>query len=478
MIHHMEGQSRELSRFVSALAYDDLPPEVVTKAKELFIDWLGSALAGKASRAVAGFGAFTDAMGPQNGSSTILVNRKRTSPFFAALVNGASCHVIEQDDVHNGSVFHPAAVVFPAVLAMAEAENSSGRRFIEVVVAGYEVGIRLGEAFGRTHYEMFHTTGTAGTAASAAAVAKLIGLDKEGIGHAIGTAGTQAAGLWEFLRDAADSKQVHTAKAAVDGLLSAVLARSGVTGARAIIEGAAACWPACRGALMRGTDAGPRHALGDPGNVAEVARLLPPHASRRRCTPAGHGARASGGRRHSRHHGACPSRRNRVLGAVTHPVSVHQAKFCMGSVLGLIAVNGRADLTGFDGEALTNPDVTGFLDRVVMVVDDEVDAAYPKKWISKVTVRTRDGRTLTGRVDDPKGDPENPLDDAAVKAKAMRLAAYGGTATRAGDGCPDPPHRHPGTAEHAPSISSGRPDKGLRCRRHYLALQTPFGMEL
>ncbi|MGO4843719.1 MmgE/PrpD family protein, partial [Rhizobiaceae sp. 2RAB30] len=72
------------------------------------------------------------------------MDRSTTSPLFAALVNGASSHIAEQDDVHNGSVFHPAAVVFPAALALAQATSASGREFIAAVTAGYEVGIRVG----------------------------------------------------------------------------------------------------------------------------------------------------------------------------------------------------------------------------------------------------------------------------------------------------------------------------------------------
>src|SRR5262249_55508840 len=140
-------------------------------------------------------------------------------------------------DVHNGSVFHPATVVFPPVFALAEAEGKSGRAVLEAVIAGYEVGIRIGEFLGRSHYEVFHTTGTPGTLAPAAAAGKLLGLDAAGLNRALGSAGTQAAGLWEFLRDAADSKQLHTAKAAADGMLAALLARDGFTGARHILEG-------------------------------------------------------------------------------------------------------------------------------------------------------------------------------------------------------------------------------------------------
>src|SRR4051812_31001576 len=207
-----------LSQFVAALTFESIPPRVIQFAKGLLIDWLGSALAGKGAPPVEALERFAATMGPQDGPSTIVTSRRRTSPYFAAMVNAAASHVVEQDDVHNGSVFHPATVIFPPVLAVAEAEGKSGRDILTAAIAGYEVGIRTGEFLGRSHYEVFHTTGTAGTVAVAAAVGKLLGLTTAKMNHALGSAGTQAAGLWEFLRDAADSKQLHTAKAAADGM--------------------------------------------------------------------------------------------------------------------------------------------------------------------------------------------------------------------------------------------------------------------
>ena len=104
---------------------------------------------------------------------------KRTSPFFAALINGAASHFVEQDDLHNSSVLHPGTVVFPAVFAAAQATGASGRDFIAASVAGYECGVRVGEFLGRSHYKVFHTTGTAGKLAAAAGVARLLELDAE-----------------------------------------------------------------------------------------------------------------------------------------------------------------------------------------------------------------------------------------------------------------------------------------------------------
>jgi 2-methylcitrate dehydratase PrpD len=196
--------TRELASFLAGLRFAALPHPVVERTKELFLDWIASALAGRNARPVQILQRFADTMGPAGGPSEILVSRRRTSPFFAALVNGASSHIVEQDDVHTGAVFHPGTVVFPAVLATAQHTGASGRDVVVAAVVGYEAGIRIGAFLGRSHYRVFHTTGTAGTLAAAAAVAHLLGADERTMLHALGSAGTQAAGLWEFLRDAAD----------------------------------------------------------------------------------------------------------------------------------------------------------------------------------------------------------------------------------------------------------------------------------
>jgi len=155
----MSHPTRELCEFLSAFGWNDIPPPVIETTKGLFLDWFASALAGKDSRPVRAFQAFARQAGPATGPSEVLVDRGSTSPFFAALVNAASSHVVEQDDVHNGAVFHPGTVVFPAVLALAQAEKKSGKEFLLAAIAGYETGIRVGEFLGRSHYTVFHTTG-------------------------------------------------------------------------------------------------------------------------------------------------------------------------------------------------------------------------------------------------------------------------------------------------------------------------------
>jgi 2-methylcitrate dehydratase PrpD len=422
--------TRELASFLTGLRFEDLPNEAVERTKELFLDWVASALAGKSAQPVRILERFAETMGPGEGPAEILVSRRRTSPLFAALVNGASSHVVEQDDLHNASVFHPATVVFPAALAAAQQTGASGRDFIAASVAGYEAGVRVGSYLGRSHYKVFHTTGTAGTLAAAAAVSHLLGADEETMLHALGSAGTQAAGLWEFLRDAADSKQLHTGKAASDGLLAAYLARDGFTGATRILEGAQGM------AAGMSSDADPTklvEGLGEKWAVLDTSFKF--HASCRHTHPAAdallEGIREHGldadeiARVRARVHGAAID----VLGPVSDPRTIHQSKFSMGFVLALIAREGSAGINDFTEEALDDPELREFSERVEMVLDPEVDVAYPGRWIGLVEIETTGGEHITSRVDEPKGDPGNTLSREELEEKARSLAAFQGGAS-------------------------------------------------
>jgi 2-methylcitrate dehydratase PrpD len=119
-----------------------------------------------------------------------------------------------------------------------------------------------------------------------------------------------------------------------------------------------------------------------------------------------------------------------VLGPVTNPSTVHQAKFSMGTTLGLIASYGKAGMVEFE-DGFAKPEVVAFRNRVEMVLDDEVNTAYPARWIGKVRVQTTDGRTIESRVDEPKGDPGNTLSRAEIETKVKGLARFSNGANTA-----------------------------------------------
>ena len=427
----MTSATTQLAAFAAALRFEDIPEPVVRKTEDLLVDWFGSAVAGHGSRPVESIKRFAQAMGPTSGASEVIIDRTRTSPYLAAMANAAASHVAEQDDVHNGSVFHPATIVFPAAVAVAQAIGASGEDLLVACIAGYEVGIRVGEFLGRSHYKIFHTTGTAGSLAAAAAVGHLLKLSPAQMNHAFGSAGTQAAGLWEFLRDAADSKQLHTAHAAGTGLMSAYLARQGFTGAKCILEGAQGM------AAGMSTDADVRKLTDGLGQRwATVETSFKYHASCRHTHPAAD-ALLQVVKAHQLklsdiaqvvthvHQGAID-----VLGPVVDPSTVHQSKFSMGTVLALVAQYEHAGLAEFDAH-FRDAAIMSLRDKVEMVLDEEVDTAYPQRWIGKVTVTTTDGRVLQGRVDEPKGDPGNTLSREEIESKAIRLATYSHSATEA-----------------------------------------------
>ena len=250
--------------------------------------------------------------------------------------------------------------------------------------------------------------------------------------NALGSAGTQAAGLWEFLRDAADSKQLHAAKASADGLLAACLAGEGVTGAKQILEGPKGV------AAGMSRDADPARltdGLGSRWATAETSFKW--HASCRHTHPAADALlelMRREGLTHEDivevtarvHQGAID-----VLGPVANPQTAHQSKFSMGTVLGLIALYGKAGPAEFENHAFNDPRVASFRERVSMVLDHEVNSAYPRQWIGKVEVRTVNGCHFVARVDVPKGDPGNTLTRTELEDKAIRLAQFRRGATEA-----------------------------------------------
>ncbi|MBD8593220.1 MmgE/PrpD family protein [Pseudomonas sp. CFBP 8758] len=422
--------THRLATFLADLHYEHIPEPVLARCEDLFLDWMGSALASQGAHPIPLFERYARRMGPGDGPARMLGSGQGTSAYFAALVNGAASHLVEQDDLHNSSVLHPATVVFSAVLAAAQDRGKSGRELLLAAVAGYEAGIRIGEFMGRSHYRIFHTTATVGTLAAAVAVGKLLEFDREQFVNLLGTAGTQAAGLWEFLRDAADSKQLHAAKAAADGLLAAYMTEDGLSGARNILEGEQGL------AAGMSSDADATRLddrLGSRWALAETSFKF--HASCRHTHPAADALlhlMQREGLQHEQiakvvtrvHQGAID-----VLGRVVKPSTVHQAKFSMGAVLGLIAVHGSAQLIEFRDLALTDPAVDGFREKVSMELDREVDAAYPARWLGRVVVTTTDGRTLSAAIDEPKGDPGNTLSRAELEDKFLRLLAFSGART-------------------------------------------------
>ena len=425
-----EATSRVLADFLAATTFADLPARVVADAKLAILDWFGSALAGAAEppariarEVVAGFG---------HADEATLFPSGRASAAGAALANGVASHILELDDVHTGSTLHGAAPIVPAALAVAERERAGGRAFLLAVVLGYEAALRIGEAVNPSHYRYWHPTGTVATFGAAAAAGSLLGLDAARMLDALGSAGTQAAGLWEFNADGAMSKHLHPGKAAFNGVLAADLARRGFTGATRILEGE-------RG-FFRATSAGfdasrVTDGLGEGWKVSENCYKL--HA----CCGHTHTAldTALDLRAQLGWSGAETAEMVTEIRIATYgpgyeivrepnPRTPYQAKFSLAYCVAAALVEGKVGLDQFaverfGPEGVTEPSLAALLSRTQIEVDPNLTARYPERWPCRLTLTLANGRSLAGEADYPRGNPENPVPPTVLAAKAKDLIA-------------------------------------------------------
>ncbi|KAJ5558840.1 MmgE/PrpD [Penicillium sp. DV-2018c] len=425
-----ETRTDRLVKWAAGLKYSDIPDDVIQRTKDFFLDTLGCAIAGRDHPAVSAMVRFAAQMGPSDGKSELIdgSHNVKTSPAFASLINAAASHVVEQDDLHMRSIMHPATVVFPAALAVAQDVGASGEEFLTACVVGYEVGCRVGEYLGKSHYEKFHTTATGGVVGVAAAVAHLLKLDAIQTSSAIGTAGTQAAGLWQFLMDATHSKQVHTAKACFDGIFAAYSARDGLLGPQDILEG-----PRAMGAALVPGELHPEAIDRDLGkDFAVIHSSFKWHASCRHTHPSVDALLNL----MSKHQVTfddidsilVPTYQAaiNVLSLSGNGDTVHQSKFSMGFVLAIAAKKGHAMITDFTEADLTDASLRDFQSRVTMQYDAEIDSKFPEQWQGTVIVTCKSGKVFKESTTFAKGDPELPLTRPEIEAKTHALAKYGG----------------------------------------------------
>ncbi|ADC46539.1 2-methylcitrate dehydratase PrpD [Methanobrevibacter ruminantium M1] len=221
----------ELSRFLIDLKYDDIPKESIEKAKLCFLDYLSVYFRGLES---------------ENSKIAIKTIYKLFGDNFNSLnkafINGIASHSLDLDDGHRLAQLHPGSIVFSSLLALISDKSLdldiSTEKFIESIVAGYEVAIALGILVNPNHRNQgFHSTGTIGTIAAGAVASKILNLNLEQTEHCLGLCTTQSAGLLEADHAGTMGKSFHVGNACYGGIISAFLAKNGFTGGESIIDG-------------------------------------------------------------------------------------------------------------------------------------------------------------------------------------------------------------------------------------------------
>ena len=409
---------RRFADYAAGLAGTDLPDSAVYAAKRAVIDWFSSTLRGGLEPPAT---MLAEAFRDNSGLSLLYPSGRTVDAPTAALVNGAAAHTIEFDDIYRDGLYHPAAPVISATLAVAQARALGGDTFLNSVIAGYEVSNRMAVCVNPAHYEYWHTTGTIGTFSAAAGAAVALGLDGERTGHALANAGTLAAGLQQAFRADAMAKPMHTAHAAQTGVMLAMAAEQGVTGAMDILEG-----PSGFGAAMC-KDPDSKTAADDLEKSFTIERnTFKNHAACGHTHAAIDGVLAI-----KNQHGLGPGdiagihvdtfQKAVEICGNSDPRTVFEAKFSLPYCAALAMTTGRVRLGAFSEDLLHDPSIRDLIKKVEITDADDLSAEFPTRRAARVKIKTTDGKRLEHYSPTRKGDPDNPLTDEELAEKFLEI---------------------------------------------------------
>ncbi len=415
--------SKTISEFLVDLDYTKLPRSIVSRAKICFLDWLACAYAGSVEEDMKSTVVDFAKNLCSKGKCTIIANEsaKTISP-IAAFVNGCTSHRLDFDDYHAGGSVHPSVTVISAALALAEELSLNGEGFVTGIVAGYEISVRVAQILLPSYY-YFHNTGTAGTFGAAAACGKLLDLNVNQFINAIGNAGTMAAGLWQFLEDGALSKSIHAGNAAKNGLISSILSKKGMTGAKKIFEGEKGV---CRAfnRVNRISDCKLELLVEDLGKKYKIAEVsIKPYPS---C--AGTHAAVDAAYYIAEDHDIDISSISKVEVEVPKrmydlglwnkkPKNAYSAKFSIPFCVAAILKFKRLGTAEFTNENIHR--LAEIMNKVEVIHSPELDieavelGSYP----STVRITLKDGATIEHKVMYPKGHDRNPMVEEDVQRK-------------------------------------------------------------
>jgi 2-methylcitrate dehydratase PrpD len=409
------GVTRRIAELGRGIRFEALPEDVVARAKQCVLDWFGVTLAGAGEPLTR---ILREEAREQGGhaQATLVGWGEKVATGQAALVNGAASHALDYDDVVTVMSGHPTVPVLPAVLALGERERHGGREAIAAFVAGFETECRAGAVVMPGHYGVgWHATATLGTFGAAAASAWLLGLDEERWRHALGIAGTQAAGMKSMFGTMC--KPFHAGKAAANGLLAATLAQRGFTSNPEVIEtaqGFAAthtatfqpealdAWPADRFAIRDVLFKYHAACFGTHATMEGVLRLKEEEGLRAdeveeitlRVPPG-----------------------NLTMCNIQEPRTALEGKFSLRFTAALALGHGDTTEAAFTDERVREPSLVRLRDRVRVVGEESPGFS------TEVQVRLTDGRELRRavNVNVPEGDLERQW--GRLRAKFRSLAA-------------------------------------------------------
>lgn len=413
----------QLARYFSSLRPEDLPDNVVEDATWRVMDTIGVALAGSRMDYAQPVREVIGDMGGRE-EATVWATGGRLPAGQAGFVNAAYTHGPDYDDTHSLAMVHIGCVAVPSALAMAERVGASGAQMVTALVAGAEVGLRVGAAAPhRFHMRGYHATGVVGAFTAVTAAARLLRLGADELANGLGLAGSQAFGLLQYLHDGSWVKRLHPGWSVQSGITSALLVERGFTGPPLVFEGGNGLY-----AVLLHGDTEPVQwdtLTGDLGS----RWLLQETTFKPYSNGAWNHSAMDGTMAIMREHGLSHQDIDRIDAIVPpecipvvceprdakiHPATPYHMKFSLPYSVAILGVLGRAGVDDYTDEVYRNPEIAALAARVYCKADPGMS---PERFPARVVLRTRDGRTFEHDVASQRGGPGNRFTAEDHRAK-------------------------------------------------------------
>jgi 2-methylcitrate dehydratase PrpD len=418
MQHAMEPSLT--NRLILQLKSKEITDADRNRAAVHVLDWLGCCSLAKHSLVAKNYQAYIEDENSNNDTFTNSIFGDKCYWQDALLINGALGNVLEMDDIHRSSILHPGPVVIPAALVIAQKYHLPMRNFLNAVVLGYEITIRLGESIGRSHYKYFHNTATCAGFGAALAVSHLLELSVQKVVHALGNVGSKTSGLWQMRNESVQTKQWHNSEAARSGVMATILASKGVTGPEYILEGPQGVFNALS------TDATPANFLKESPSWRIFDCSFKPWPACRHAHPAIDVVLEALSQSSIK---VAPEDIKEVTIYTyqdalifcdkPHPKTELQAKFSIQHAVASVLVFGEPKLEHYYQENLNELD--DFRQLIVVKSNQEFEDRYPYHYGAQCEIILHNGQCLNSYNIDTLGDPERPLSIEQIKAKANML---------------------------------------------------------
>ena len=414
----------DLAQNIVDTKYEDLPQEAVGIAKKFIIDSIGVGIAGSSVPGNAGIIDLVKEWGGKKESTIIVYGLQVPAP-EAAFANSIFIHSNDFDDTDDRIATHTYVTALPAALAVAEKMGSSGKELITAVILGVDLTCRL--ALAPSLFHGWHNTATVGIFGAAAAAGKTLGLNQVQMANTLGIAYSQAAGNRQGRLDGALTKRLQPPFSTKAGVISAILAQKGVTGARNVIQGE---WGFFRLYHDYSREYEPdkwAEALKDGlGTRFEVVNL---GAKPYPCVRVAH-APIDGALELAIKHNIKPEdvdevtiyTNERVLGTAGGPFVIRtdplvDAQFSIPYTVAVALTRKKVTLDDFQEKSIRNPKLAKLADRVKVVIDPEFKDSRSVVGPIKIRIKMRDGKELSNRVELAKGHPQNPMTEFELSKK-------------------------------------------------------------